>query len=58
MDTPIVLECLQSAYTEVVDNEDASVLSSGPKPVSYATIQHVNDLDPIADLELPVQPVP
>jgi len=46
------------AHIEEVDDEDAFIFPADPEPVSYATIQHVDDLDPIADLEPPVQPVP
>ena len=57
-DTPIIPGRPRSAHIEEVDDEDASILPAGPKPVGYATIQHVDDLDPIADPEPPVQLVP
>jgi len=58
MDTPIVPGRPRSAHIEEVDNEDASILPAGPEPVGYVTIQHVDDLDPIADPEPLIQPVP
>src|SRR5882724_10829976 len=58
VDTPIVPGRPRSAHIEEVDDEDAFIMPAGPEPVGYATIQHVDDLDPISDPELPVQLVP
>jgi len=45
VDLPAGSNHLQSAFIEEVEDEDIPVLSSGPQPISHATVQHIDDPD-------------
>jgi len=45
VDLPTGSDCLRSAFIEEVDDEDLPVPSTGPQPISHATVQHVDNSD-------------